>query len=156
MKLVNCSSSAAGGMALQGNPWKCVCQNTWLARWLLRWMREALQLHTSVVERGQNIQSIVRTITCQTPVDPRSVTSVSHASSRQPPAAASSPSVHDTPPGQATNSILFCKLCRVKVGSLFGHDVYFFTIKQSRFASVVIDNVFRLLRLVWHTGWYPY
>ena len=62
-----------GGMALQGNPWKCVCQNTWLARWLLRWMREALQLHTSVVERGQNVQSIVRTITCQTPVDPRMV-----------------------------------------------------------------------------------
>ena len=62
-------------MALQGNPWKCVCQNTWLARWLLRWMRETLQLHTSVVERGQNVQSIVRTITCQTPVDPRSVTS---------------------------------------------------------------------------------
>ena len=60
-------------MALQGNPWKCVCQNTWLARWLLRWMREALQLHTSVVERGQNVQSIVRTITCQTPVDPRMV-----------------------------------------------------------------------------------
>ena len=56
-------------MALQGNPWKCVCQNTWLAKWLLRWMRETLQLHTSVVERGRNIQSIVRTITCQIPID---------------------------------------------------------------------------------------
>ena len=28
-------------------------------------MREALQLHTSVVERGQSIQSVVRTITCR-------------------------------------------------------------------------------------------
>ena len=54
-----------GGMALQGNPLKCSCENTWLAKWLLRWMRETLQLHTSVVERGQSIQSIVRKITCQ-------------------------------------------------------------------------------------------
>ena len=45
-----------GGMALQGNPLKCSCENTWLAKWLLRWMRETLQLHTSVVERGQSIQ----------------------------------------------------------------------------------------------------
>ena len=52
-------------MALQGNPLKCSCENTWLAKWLLRWMRETLQLHTSVVERGQSIQSIVRKITCQ-------------------------------------------------------------------------------------------
>ena len=27
-------------------------------------MREALQLHTSVVERGQTIRAVVRTITC--------------------------------------------------------------------------------------------
>ena len=54
-----------GGMALQGNPLKCSCENSWLAKWLLRWMRETLQLHTSVVERGQSIQSIVRKITCQ-------------------------------------------------------------------------------------------
>ena len=52
-------------MALQGNPLKCSCENTWLAKWLLRWMRETLQLHTSVVERGQNVQSIVRKITCK-------------------------------------------------------------------------------------------
>ena len=55
----------AGGMALQGNPLKCSCENTWLAKWLIRWMRETLQLHTSVVERGQSIQSIVRKITCE-------------------------------------------------------------------------------------------
>ena len=58
-------SSILGGMALQGNPLKCSCENSWLAKWLLRWMRETLQLHTSVVERGQSIQSIVRKITCQ-------------------------------------------------------------------------------------------
>ena len=57
--------SISGGMALQGNPWSCSCENTWLSKWLLRWMRETLQLHASVVERSQNIQSIVRTITCQ-------------------------------------------------------------------------------------------
>ena len=28
-------------------------------------MREALQLHTSVVERGQTIRAVVRTITCK-------------------------------------------------------------------------------------------
>ena len=28
-------------------------------------MREALQLHTSVVERGQTIRAVVRTITCR-------------------------------------------------------------------------------------------
>ena len=59
------NDDVVGGMALQGNPLKCSCENTWLAKWLLRWMRETLQLHTSVVERGQNIQSIVRKITCQ-------------------------------------------------------------------------------------------
>ena len=32
-------------------------------------MRETLQLHTSGVERGQAIQSIVRTITCSDPED---------------------------------------------------------------------------------------
>lgn len=53
-----------GGMALQGNPWTCSCSNVWLGKWLRRWMREALQLHTSVVERGQSIQAVVRTITC--------------------------------------------------------------------------------------------
>lgn len=54
-------------MALQGNPWVCSCENVWLGAWLRRWMRETLQLHTSVVERGQNIQSIVRTIQCTAP-----------------------------------------------------------------------------------------
>lgn len=57
----------SGGLALQGNPWRCSCENTWLGSWLRRWMRETLQLHTSVAERGQTIQSIVRTITCYDP-----------------------------------------------------------------------------------------
>lgn len=57
----------SGGLALQGNPWRCSCENTWLGLWLRRWMRETLQLHTSGVERGQTIQSIVRTITCVQP-----------------------------------------------------------------------------------------
>lgn len=52
-------------MALQGNPWTCSCDNVWLGKWLRRWMRETLQLHTSVVERGQAIQSVVRRITCR-------------------------------------------------------------------------------------------
>lgn len=54
-----------GGMALQGNPWTCSCENVWLGVWLRRWMREALQLHTSVVERGQTVRSVVNTITCR-------------------------------------------------------------------------------------------
>ena len=57
----------SGGLALQGNPWRCSCENIWLGSWLRRWMRETLQLHTSVAERGQTIQSIVRTITCYDP-----------------------------------------------------------------------------------------
>ena len=56
-----------GGLALQDNPWRCSCENIWLGSWLRRWMRETLQLHTSVAERGQTIQSIVRTITCYDP-----------------------------------------------------------------------------------------
>ncbi|XP_059082371.1 chaoptin-like isoform X2 [Tigriopus californicus] len=59
-----------GGLALQGNPWKCSCENVWLGEWLRRWMRETLQLHTSVVERGQTIQSIVRSISCLEPDQP--------------------------------------------------------------------------------------
>lgn len=54
-----------GGLALQGNPWQCSCENVWLGVWLRRWMREALQLHTSVVERGQTVRSVVNTITCR-------------------------------------------------------------------------------------------
>jgi len=49
---------------LQGNPWRCSCENVWLGSWLRRWMRETLQLHTSGVERDQAIREIVRTITC--------------------------------------------------------------------------------------------
>ena len=52
-------------MALQGNSWSCSCENVWLGTWLRRWMREALQLHTSHVERGQTIRAVVRTITCK-------------------------------------------------------------------------------------------
>ena len=54
----------SGGLALQGNPLSCTCNNIWLGVWLRRWMRETLQLHTSGVERGQAIQDIVRSITC--------------------------------------------------------------------------------------------
>ncbi len=54
----------AGGLALQGNPLSCTCSNLWLGVWLRRWMRETLQLHTSGVDRGQAIQGIVRSITC--------------------------------------------------------------------------------------------
>lgn len=56
-------------MSLQGNPWRCSCENVWLGSWLRRWMRETLQLHTSVVERGQEIQTVVRRITCTSPND---------------------------------------------------------------------------------------
>lgn len=59
---------------MQGNPWRCSCENVWLGLWLRRWMRETLQLHTSGVERGQAIQSVVRTIQCQDPNDPEGQT----------------------------------------------------------------------------------
>lgn len=52
-------------MNLKGNPWKCTCANTWLAKWLLRWMRETLQLHASGIERSQAIQSLVRSVSCR-------------------------------------------------------------------------------------------
>ena len=54
-----------GGISLQGNPWLCTCQNTWLGTWLRRWMRETLQLHASIIDRNHHIQTMVRTITCQ-------------------------------------------------------------------------------------------
>ena len=56
---------ATGGISLQGNPWLCTCENTWLGTWLRRWMRETLQLHASIIERNHHIQTMVRTITCQ-------------------------------------------------------------------------------------------
>ena len=55
----------SGGISLQGNPWLCTCQNTWLGTWLRRWMRETLQLHASIIDRNHHIQTMVRTITCQ-------------------------------------------------------------------------------------------
>ena len=55
----------AGGLSLQGNPWLCTCENTWLGTWLRRWMRETLQLHASIIDRNHHIQTMVRTITCQ-------------------------------------------------------------------------------------------
>ena len=54
-----------GGISLQGNPWLCTCENTWLGTWLRRWMRETLQLHASIIDRNHHIQTMVRTITCQ-------------------------------------------------------------------------------------------
>ena len=39
----------SGGLSLQGNPWLCTCDNTWLGTWLRRWMRETLQLHASII-----------------------------------------------------------------------------------------------------------
>ena len=59
-----------GGLSLQGNPWLCSCQNTWLGTWLRRWMRETLQLHASIIDRNHHIQTMVRTIKCQVPALP--------------------------------------------------------------------------------------
>ena len=42
----------SGGLSLQGNPWLCTCDNTWLGTWLRRWMRETLQLHASIIGKG--------------------------------------------------------------------------------------------------------
>ena len=58
----------SGGLSLQGNPWLCTCDNTWLGTWLRRWMRETLQLHASIIGRDHHIQTMVRTITCQVPL----------------------------------------------------------------------------------------
>ena len=61
-------TSFSGGLSLQGNPWLCSCQNSWLGTWLRRWMRETLQLHASIIDRNHHIQTMVRTITCQVPI----------------------------------------------------------------------------------------
>ena len=59
----------SGGLSIQGNPWLCTCENSWLGTWLRRWMRETLQLHASITGRDHHIQTMVRTITCQVPTE---------------------------------------------------------------------------------------
>ena len=70
--IINNFASILGGLALQGNPWRCSCSNNWVGLWLRRWMRETLQLHTSGVERSHAIQNIVRSIKCDEKTNPSS------------------------------------------------------------------------------------
>ena len=48
----------SGGLSLQGNPWLCTCDNTWLGTWLRRWMRETLQLHASIIGKEGTLDQI--------------------------------------------------------------------------------------------------
>ena len=48
----------SGGLSLQGNPWLCTCDNTWLGTWLRRWMRETLQLHASIIGKEGTLNNI--------------------------------------------------------------------------------------------------
>ncbi|KAI5697695.1 hypothetical protein M8J75_014362 [Diaphorina citri] len=56
-----------GGLHLKGNPWICDCGLIWLSMWLKRWLREALQIHTKLLESSQQIQILVREATCYDP-----------------------------------------------------------------------------------------
>uniref|UniRef100_A0A8D8QA40 Chaoptin n=1 Tax=Cacopsylla melanoneura TaxID=428564 RepID=A0A8D8QA40_9HEMI len=56
-----------GGLHLKGNPWICDCGLIWLSMWLKRWLREALQIHTKLLESSQQIQMLVREATCYDP-----------------------------------------------------------------------------------------
>lgn len=57
----------SGGMVLKGNPWQCDCGLVWLGHWLRRWLRETLQIHTTVLEGAQQMQALAREATCSDP-----------------------------------------------------------------------------------------